>query len=246
MPMENAKRAQQRLIDKGYAIVADGGFGAKSIAALMGYVANGAPVTPLRTSLGEAAAKYFAGADITTALRLAHALAQQSVETGGFARLVEGFNYSQDGLRGTFGVKRISDADCKRLGRKTGAPALSRAAQEEIANIVYGGEFGLKKLGNDKPGDGWKFRGRGAKQITGRFNYTEIGKKMALDLAATPELLENPDLGMRAACIFWKDKNCRQFADADDIDKLTLAINGGDNGIEDRRKALTRAKSILL
>src|SRR5690348_14871455 len=125
--MQNAKRAQQRLIDRGYAIAADGNFGPASFAALMAYVAMGAPVTQLRTDLGAAAAKHFGGAGIDTPLRVAHALAQQSVETGGFARLVESLNYSVAGLRSTFSKARINDADCERLGRQPGAPPLSAA-----------------------------------------------------------------------------------------------------------------------
>lgn len=240
-------RAQQRLVAKGYPIATDGDFGAKSIAALMAYIGGGNPVTPLQTALGEAAAKYFPDAELTTPLRIAHALAQQSIETGRFRRMVENLNYSVAGLRGTFKKSRISDADCNRLGRKPdNAPPLSPAVQEQIANIIYGGAFGTSQLGNTEVGDGWKFRGRGAKQITGRFNYDAIGKKMELDLCTSPELLEDPDLGMRAACIFWQDKHCNQFANRDEIDGLTRAINGGDNGIVERRAALVKAKEILI
>jgi len=243
--MENATRAQQRLVDKGYAIAVDGDFGGNSFAALMGYIA-GAPVTPLRTALGKAAAKYFPGVGLTTALRIAHALAQQSVETGGFAKLVESLNYSVSGLRGTFSKARISDADCNRLGRKPGAPPLSAAVQEEIANIVYGGSWGKANLGNDQPGDGWNYRGRGAKQTTGRSNYGDVASVTGLDVLANPEMLADPDVGMQAATIFWQKKNCNTFADADDITGLTKAINGGANGLPDRKAALVRAKAILL
>ena len=243
--MENAQRAQQRLKDKGYSIAVDGDFGPASYAALMSFVGN-QPVNQLRTDLGKAAAKYFPTAGIDTPLRVAHALAQQSVETGGFAKMVESLNYSQAGLRATFSSKRISDADCQRLGRKPGAGPLSQAAQQEIANLVYGGAWGKENLGNDQPDDGWTFRGRGAKQTTGRFNYGQVKQVTGLDVIANPDLLADPDTGMQAACIYWQKKNCNAFADKDDIVGLTKAVNGGTNGLDERKKALARAKIILL
>lgn len=245
--MENAARAQQRLVNKGYSIGVDGKFGKGSYAALMSYVGERATISPLRTSLGEAAAKYFPQYQIGTALRVAHALAQQSVETGGFNTLVESLNYTVAGLRGTFSSKRISDADCQRLGRNPpSAPPLSAAVQEEIANLVYGGAWGNTNLGNNQPGDGWRFRGRGAKQTTGRTNYDDVLAVTGIDVLANPSLIEDPDLGMQAACIYWQKRNCNKFADKDDINGLTLAINGGTNGLAARTRALARAKEILL
>jgi putative chitinase len=245
--MINARRAQERLVAAGFAIGVDGDFGAKSYAALMRYIGK-RPTTddPLRSALGKAAAKYFPGAALTTPLRIAHALAQQCVETRQFGSLVESLNYSQAVLRRTFGKHRISDADCIRLGRKDGEPALSPERQAEIANIVYGGDFGHAELGNIKPGDGWRFRGRGAKQTTGRVNYERVKVLTRFDVITNPALLEDPDVGMRAACIFWTDKSCNSFADADDIEGLTVRINGGANGLPDRKTALIRAKAILL
>jgi putative chitinase len=244
--MENAQRAQQRLVAKGYAIKVDGDFGPASYAALMSFVGQQNQVNQLRSDLGKAMAKHFPGVGLDTPLRVAHALAQQSVETGGFSKLVENLNYSVAVLRRTFGPSRISDADCNRLGRQPGAGALSPAAQEQIANIVYGGAFGKKQLGNDQVGDGWKFRGRGAKQTTGRFNYNDVKTVTGIDVVGNPDLLADPDMAVQAACIFWSKKNCNQFADRDDILGLTKAVNGGTNGLPERRAALARAKAILL
>ena len=244
--MDNAARAQQRLVDKGYAIKVDGDFGPASYAALMSYVGAQATVSPLRLELGKAAAKYFPAAGLDNPLCMAHALAQQSVETAGFSKLVESLNYSVQGLRATFSKARISDADCQRLGRKPGAPPLSPQAQAEIANIVYGGAWGEKNLGNNQPGDGWKYRGRGAKQTTGRSNYNNVKQVTGIDVIANPDLLADPDIGMQAACIFWQKKDCSKWADKDDIDGLTRTINGGDNGLPERKQALARAKAILL
>ena len=160
--------------------------------------------------------------------------------------MMESLNYSVKGVRATFSKARISDADCQRLGRKPGAAALSPAAQEEIANIVYGGPWGLKNLGNSEPGDGWKFRGRGAKQTTGRSNYGNVMQVTGIDVIGDPDLLADPDMGMRAASIYWEKRNCNNWADKGDIVGLTKAINGGTNGLPERKAALARAKAILL
>ncbi|MCW3836370.1 glycoside hydrolase family 19 protein [Sphingomonas canadensis] len=244
--MENAKRAQQRLISRGYALTADGDFGARSFAALMGWIAGKKPVTPMRGDLGAAAASHFGGVGITSALRTAHALAQQCVETGGFALMVESFNYTVAGLRSTFPRSRISDADCQRLGRKAGDPPLDAATQAEIANLVYGGAWGTANLGNSQPGDGWRYRGRGAKQVTGRANYADAAQVTGVDLINDPDLLADTDVGMRAACAFWDRRKCNPIADADDIERLTRTINGGTNGLAARKAALALAKEILL
>ena len=244
--MENAKRAQQRLVDRGFILKVDGGFGGKSFAALMSYVGDRKEVNDLRLALGKAADKHFGSASLTTGLRVAHALAQQCVETGRFNTLVESLNYSVAGLRGTFSKARIGDADCQRLGRKTGEAPLSVDRQRDIANIVYGGAFGKAQLGNTKPDDGWTFRGRGAKQTTGRANYGAVKTATGLDVLTRPELLEDPDIGVQAACIFWKEKACNPFADADDIEGLTKRVNGGTNGLAERKVALKRAKEILV
>lgn len=244
--MQNAQRGQQRLVQRGYQLEVDGDFGEASFAALMAYVAGKAPVTLLRQQLGRAAATHFPDADIDRPIRIAHALAQQSVETGGFSRMVESLNYSVKGLRGTFSQARISDADCQRLGRKDGEPALPPQRQAEIANIVYGGKFGLTDLGNKNPGDGYKYRGRGAKQTTGLANYAEVASISHIDVVANPDKLADPDLGMRAACIFWANRKCNGYADQDDVGGLTKAINGGTNGLPERKAALLRAKEILL
>ena len=242
----DARRAQERLVAAGFPIGIDGDFGGKSYAALMSHIGERLTADPLRLALGKAAARYFPTAAIASSLRIAHALAQQSVETRQFGTLVESLNYSVKGLLDTFRRGRISAVDCERLGRKQGEPPLGLDRQEAIANIVYGGSFGVTDLGNTQPGDGWRFRGRGAKQTTGRANYARIKLLTGFDVIANPALLEDPDKGMRAACIFWTDKRCNVFADADDIDGLTRAINGGTNGIVERRAALVRAKAILL
>ncbi|WBT04789.1 hypothetical protein PFY01_08540 [Brevundimonas vesicularis] len=102
-----------------------------------------------------AAANGFSG------LVLAHWLGQMFVESAGFTTREENLNYSVDGLLRMFGRHRISEADARKFGRAPGRPA----HQNAIANIIYGGEWGRKNLGNTEPGDGWRFRGGGEKQL---------------------------------------------------------------------------------
>lgn len=244
--MENASRAQQRLRNRGFNIAVDGDFGPISHAALISYVGRKSTISRLRFALGGAMAVEFPKVGIDRPLRLAHALGQQTAETGGFSRLVESMNYSVRGLRATFGRHRISDADVQRLGRKPGEGRLSICRQRQIANIVYGGTFGRDQLGNTQEGDGWRFRGRGVKQLTGRFNYTKYAPDLNLPVIEHPELLEDPLHGVRAACFFWSSNNCNELADQDDVVALTRRINGGTNGLDQRRDGVERGKRILL
>lgn len=112
---------------------------------------------------------------------LAYMLATAHHETGGkFTASIESLNYSVDGLLKTFSRERISEADARRLGRSASRPA----DQVAIANAIYGGAWGAKNLGNTEAGDGWRFRGRGLLQITGRSNYAKYGLQDAPDRAA--------------------------------------------------------------
>jgi len=123
--------------------------------------------------------------DLTDNRQLAYILATPMIETGGrFEPITESLNYSVEGLMSQFSRSRISAADCERLGRKKGRPA----KQEEIGNIIYGGEFGAHMLGNTEPGDGYKYRGRGLSQITGRRLYRWASEVEKVDFIANPDL----------------------------------------------------------
>lgn len=115
----------------------------------------------------------------------------------------ESLNYSVDALLGNFSRARISAADAQRLGRKPGEGPLSEARQIQIANKVYGGEWGRKNLGNTGPSDGWLYRGGGLPQTTGRRNYLEVSKLTAVDLVARPDLIVRADIAVHAlvACM---------------------------------------------
>jgi predicted chitinase len=117
------------------------------------------------------------------------------------------------------------------------------------AEIANGEAYqGRVDLGNLQPGDGRKFKGRGLIQLTGRANYGDYGRAIGreAEMLETPELVEtDPELCVDVAGWFWAKKNLNTFADADDLTTLTRRVNGGLNGIDDRRRLLLRAKALL-
>ncbi|PAA40454.1 chitinase [Pseudomonas fragi] len=104
---------------------------------------------------------------------------------------------------------------------------------------------GRKDLGNTVAGDGSKYRGRGLIQITGRANYMAFGEALGLDLIKQPELLEKPQHACMSAAWFWATKGLNTLADADQFDKITRRINGGQNGAADRQALYARALKVL-
>lgn len=167
-------------------------------------------------------------------------LGQIHVESGGFARVVESMGYSPKRLLQVFqgrngGLKTLADAQ-----------ALVARGQEAVANFVYGGKFGLKNLGNTQAGDGWAFRGRGLKQLTGRDNYRRFSQFWLgdEDLLETPDRVADPDGAVASAVWFWVNKKLSAEADRGTVESVTRIVNGGVNGLEDRKvwtKAYMRA-----
>ncbi|MEM6356762.1 MAG: peptidoglycan-binding protein [Pseudomonadota bacterium] len=104
---------------------------------------------------------------------------------------------------------------------------------------------GRRDLGNTRPGDGPRFKGRGLIQLTGRANYRRYGRSIGLDLEAAPEQAAEPRLSLRLACLYWQDRGLALPARADDLETVTRGVNGGLNGLADRRRYLARAKAAL-
>ena len=104
---------------------------------------------------------------------------------------------------------------------------------------------GRADLGNTVAGDGFKYRGRGLIQITGRANYAACGEALGLDLISQPELLEQPQFASMSAAWFWATKGLNTLADADKFETITRRINGGLNGQEDRLKLWKKATAVL-
>lgn len=172
--------------------------------------------------------------EINTSLRLCHFLAQIIHESGHFKYKSENLNYSAKALRSVFGKYFKTDAIANEYARKP----------EKIANRVYANRMGN---GDEASGDGWKYRGRGLIQLTGKCNYDACGKAVGLDLLGNPDLLtESAEASVLAACWFWNKNGLNQFADKDDITTITKRINGGTNGLEDRKSNLSKAKCELL
>ncbi len=168
---------------------------------------------------------------IDTTQRLAGFLAQTAHESADYKLLEENLNYSAEGLVKTW-PKRFTAATAGAYARKP----------EKIANKVYADRMGN---GNEASGDGWYFRGRGIKQLTGRDNYTAFGKSVGMTAEKAAEYCATKKGAVESAAWFWKTNNLSRFADAGDIVGLTKAINGGTIGIDDRKKRYNNAVAVL-
>jgi len=174
---------------------------------------------------------------ITTERRVAHFLSQCAHESGGFKRLEENLNYSTRALRAVFG---------RYFGEPPKADADEYARNPEmIANRVYNDEYRKYKMGNTEEGDGWRFRGRGLKQLTGRYNYTKFGESVGKTAEEAAEYVATPAGAIESACWFWDTNNLNDIADTDNVVKMTKKINGGNIGLEDRQKRYAHAMKVL-
>ncbi|WP_028328925.1 glycoside hydrolase family 19 protein [Brachyspira alvinipulli] len=159
-------------------------------------------------------------------------LAQTTHESNDYKRLEESFNYKPE---------RLFQVFKKRVGTLDKAKELCSQGAEAIANFVYGGR---KDLGNNKD-EGYKFRGRGIIQLTGKNNYNCYGKKLNIDLVNNPDLAKEPNTAIEIALLFWREKECGLYAKLGDVKTVTKLINGGYNGLADRQKRFERILKIL-
>lgn len=175
--------------------------------------------------------------EITTPRRAACWLGQLAHESARFARVVENLNYSAEALARTWPA-RYAGSDWK-----PNATALRIARKpEEIANLTYAGRMGN---GSAWTGDGWRYRGRGLIQITGRENYQRCGEALGVDLTRRPDLLERPMYAALSAGWYWDRAKLNSLADKIDIAGITRAINGGTNGAADRAELTAKALRAL-
>jgi putative chitinase len=168
--------------------------------------------------------KYAKMAGVTTPVGLAMYLGQMHAESGGFKVVSENLNYKVDTLMKLFSRAKNAGRPAVAEVVKGGAPA--------IAEFLYGG-----RMGNNQPGDGWKYRGRGPLQITGKENYTKAGKALGLDLVGNPDLLLDPDIGARAAAWYFSTRVNANALNSGNLLKVTKAINGGTIGLDHREEA---------
>lgn len=117
-----------------------------------------------------------------------------------------------------------------------------RTLEEYASGAAYEGR---KDLGNNTPGDGRRYKGRGIIQLTGRANYRTFGKKIGKDLENKPILAMDPEISVLTACEYWNSRDLSKYADKDDILTITKRINGGTNGLKDRQDKLQKAKSAI-
>jgi putative chitinase len=179
----------------------------------------------------ETAAKF----NITNTLRLAHFLAQCGHESGGFKAVSENLNYSAKGLRGTFGKYFPTDALAVAYERKP----------EKIANKVYSSRMGN---GDEASGEGWKYRGRGYIQLTGKSNYSKFDGTVGDDIVGNPDLVATKYPLASAAFFFDSNKLwsiCDKGSDDATVTAVTKRVNGGTIGLADRIKHFKEYYSLL-
>jgi putative chitinase len=186
----------------------------------------------------DAAVPAFEKYDITTTNRIAGFMAQCAHESLDFTKLEENLNYSEKALNSVFGRYFGKDKrDAKEYARNP----------EKIANYVYQDEYRSKRgaMGNTTAGDGWRFRGRGIKQLTGRNNYTAFGKSVGMSAEEAADYVATERGALESACWFWATNKLDKWADNGDIKGLTKKINGGTIGLEDRTRRWEEALAIL-
>lgn len=171
--------------------------------------------------------------EIVTVARVASFIAQCAHESGGFSMMEENLNYKAATLTKLW-PQRYPPGVAEQYAGKP----------ELIANKSYGGRMGN---GPETTGDGWKFRGRGLIQLTGRSNYTACSRAMFGDdtLVENPDILFDPYYAIHSACWFWDKNKLNQFADSGDFITMTKRINGGTIGLADRQKHFKHAVEVL-
>lgn len=167
-----------------------------------------------------------------TKQRLACYLAQIIHESGGFNLVVENLNYSAEGLMTVFKKYFPTIEMAREYARKP----------EKIANLVYANRM---SNGPESSGDGWKFRGRGLIQLTGRHNYTKFANGLGISLDECVAYMETPEGAVSSSGWFWDNNDLNSYCDNNDFIGLTKRINGGTNGLQDRIHHYELAMKIL-
>ena len=168
---------------------------------------------------------------IDSGLRIAHFLAQVMHESGCLRLTEENLRYSAEGLRKVFRKYFRTDAEAQAYARQP----------ERIGSRVYGGRMGN---GPEGTGDGYRYRGRGLIQLTGKNNYRSFAQWVGADVVAHPDWVAER-YAVESAVYFWEKSDLNSLADIDDLAAITRRINGGLNGYEDRHDLLLKAKRAL-
>jgi putative chitinase len=171
--------------------------------------------------------------EVDTPERVAMFLAQCGHESGGFRVLSENLNYSAKALDSIF------PKYFKRAGRDANE---YHRQPEKIANVIYAGRM---DNGNTDSGDGWRFRGGGILQLTGRYNYTKFAEAVEMPVEEAVDYVRTKEGALDSACWFWDTNNLNKYCDDMDIVGATKRINGGTIGLEDRKKHYVHALDVL-
>ena len=181
----------------------------------------------MRKHLVAAINKHCPKYDINTPERMAMFLAMAAPETGWFKKLEEGMSYSAERLREVWPSRFKTIAKARQYARNP----------RKLANYVYGGRLGNK----GRPDAGWMFRGSGFFQTTGYNNYLAVEKVTGLPVTKRPDILRNPDEGVEAACVFWKQNRLSRYADKRDVRGCRVKVNGGTHGLGDSKRESPRS-----
>ena len=170
---------------------------------------------------------------VDTVERVAGFIAQCGHESGGFRVLSENLNYSAKALNTIFPKYfRRAGRDANPYHRKP----------EMIANVIYANRM---DNGDTDSGDGWRFRGGGILQLTGRYNYTQFGKAVEMSPEEAVDYVRTKKGALDSACWFWDTNNINKYCDNQDIVGMTKRINGGTIGLEDRKKHYIHALDVF-
>lgn len=171
--------------------------------------------------------------EINTLLRTAAFIAQTSHESAQFTHMLESLNYTKaGGLMATWPKRFPNEASALPFVRN----------EEKLANFVYADRMGN---GNSASGDGFRYRGRGVIQLTGRDGYRRAGEALGLNLVGQPELAQAPEVAFQVAGLYWKSNGLNELADVPNLKAITQRINGGQVGQPERAKNFELARRVL-
>jgi putative chitinase len=170
--------------------------------------------------------------EINTIERVAAFIAQCAHESNNFRFLQENLNYSAEGLMRTWPSRFTSLEFANRYARQP----------EKIANLAYANRMGN---GPESSGDGWRYRGQGLIQLTGKTNQERFAESVGLTLDDMENFLGTYTGAIESACWFWQTNNLNHLSDIGDIDRISRVINGGTHGIDDRRNRYKQALDVL-
>lgn len=231
--------------------------GAGTNHSVIGSLANGKSVSVLSQSSGWAKISYKSGTGYVSLQYLSKSKPSNTTTT--FTPATGGiFNLNPDKL------KKVASGALKYYSELTGSMGIAAITTKQRAccyvaqlahesgNFYYMEEIasgsayeGRTDLGNTQPGDGKRYKGRGPIQITGRYNYTQASKDLGIDLVNNPQLASKPEIGFKLSAWYWNKHNLNSYSDRYDFTGLTKAINGGTNGLADRRQYYEKAVQYL-